>query len=243
VPPKFAVDKLHAAGIVVMNMIGAPKHVTKALDAGVDIICAQGGEGGGHTGDVATSILIPKCVDLCRGRLSPLSGKQVEVVAAGGIFDGRSLAMALSLGASAVWVGTRFVAATEAGAPPRHQKGVVEAGYHDTMRSIMWTGRPMRVLKTAWNMDWHDNRQAQIKQLTAEGKLPASWYVRKREAEGDPISFEERMEITPLLMGQAAGAIDEVQPAAQIMSEMMNGCVAAIRGATAQIASVAQSKL
>ncbi len=54
------VDKLHAAGIPVMNMIGAPKHVKKALDAGVDIICAQGGEGGGHTGDVATSILIPK---------------------------------------------------------------------------------------------------------------------------------------------------------------------------------------
>merc|ERR1711972_517604 len=56
VPPKYAVDKLHAAGIPVMNMIGSPNHVSKALESGVDIICAQGGEGGGHTGDVATGI-------------------------------------------------------------------------------------------------------------------------------------------------------------------------------------------
>merc|ERR1711937_711644 len=88
VPPKHVVDKLHAAGIPVMNMIGSPNHVEKALAAGVDIICAQGGEGGGHTGDVATSILIPKVLDACRGHKSPLTGEPVLVVAAGGIFDG-----------------------------------------------------------------------------------------------------------------------------------------------------------
>ena len=110
VPPKFVVEKLHAAGIPVMNMIGAPKHVPKALAVGCDIICAQGGEGGGHTGEVATSILIPKVVDICKGKASPLTGRPVAVVAAGGIYDGRGLAMALSLGADAVWVGTRFVA-------------------------------------------------------------------------------------------------------------------------------------
>lgn len=116
VPPRWATDKLHAHGILVMNMVGAPKHVQKALDAGVDIICAQGGEGGGHTGDVATSILIPKVVDLCKDKKSPLTGQPVPVIAAGGIFDGRGLAMALALGAEAVWVGTRFVASEEAGA-------------------------------------------------------------------------------------------------------------------------------
>merc|ERR1719157_403461 len=66
VPPKYAVDKLHAAGIPVMNMIGSPNHVSKALEAGVDILCAQGGEGGGHTGEVSTSILIPMAVDAVR---------------------------------------------------------------------------------------------------------------------------------------------------------------------------------
>src|SRR3989338_5395200 len=95
------------------------------------LFAAQGGEGGGHTGDVATSILIPKVVDLCRGRVSPLSGKPVYVVAAGGIFDGRGLAMALALGAQAVWVGTRFVCAKEAGAPASHQPAILGADYHD----------------------------------------------------------------------------------------------------------------
>merc|ERR1719253_2284221 len=89
VPPKFMVDKLHAAGIPIMNMVGHPHHVQKALDAGVDLICAQGGEGGGHTGEIATSILIPKVVDACRGKISPLTGGPVHVVAAGGIFDSR----------------------------------------------------------------------------------------------------------------------------------------------------------
>merc|ERR1711988_591204 len=80
VPPKWAVDKFHAAGIPVMNMIGAVKHVDKALEAGVDIICAQGGEGGGHTGEIATSVLIPKVIDACKGKMSPLTGKPVMVV-------------------------------------------------------------------------------------------------------------------------------------------------------------------
>merc|ERR1719198_536904 len=68
VPPVWVVEKLHSAGILVMNMVGHVKHVEKALAVGVDLICAQGGEGGGHTGDVATSILIPKVVDACRDR-------------------------------------------------------------------------------------------------------------------------------------------------------------------------------
>ena len=109
VPPKHVVERLHKAGIYYMNMIGHPKHVQKCLDLGVDLICAQGGEGGGHTGDVPTSVLIPTVAALCQGKTSPMSGKQVQVVAAGGIFNGQSLAAALALGATAVWVGTRFV--------------------------------------------------------------------------------------------------------------------------------------
>merc|ERR1712232_1358741 len=171
VPPKWAVDKLHGAGIPVMNMIGAVKHVGKALQAGVDIICAQGGEGGGHTGDIATSILLPKVVDAVKGHKSPLTGEQVLVVGAGGIFDGRGLAMALTAGCSGVWVGTRFIASEEAGAGPYHKKSVVGADYTDTVRTTIYTGRPMRVFKTPYVVDWADNRQHEMLSLQSSGIL------------------------------------------------------------------------
>lgn len=108
VPPKHVVDRLHKAGIYYMNMIGHPKHVTKCLALGADLICAQGGEGGGHTGDVPTTVLIPTVAAMCKGKKGGM-GNEVQVVAAGGLFNGQSLAAAMTLGASAVWIGTRFV--------------------------------------------------------------------------------------------------------------------------------------
>merc|ERR1719422_2734584 len=77
VPPRWCVDRLHAAGIPVMQMVGSPRHVRPALEAGVDIVCAQGTEGGGHTGDVASMVLLPQVVGMCRGRVSPLTGGPV----------------------------------------------------------------------------------------------------------------------------------------------------------------------
>ncbi|KAF8645049.1 hypothetical protein AX16_008107 [Volvariella volvacea WC 439] len=101
-PPREAVEALHKAGIPIMNMVGHPKHVKKALEAGVDIICAQAGEGGGHTGDTPASILIPACVDAVKGHKSPLTGKPVYVIGAGAVYDGRGLAANLMWGAQAV---------------------------------------------------------------------------------------------------------------------------------------------
>lgn len=123
-------------------MIGHPKHVQKCIDAGCDIICAQGGEGGGHTGNVPTTILIPTVVQLCKGKKSPLTGDDVQVVAAGGLFNGQSLAAALMLGADAVWIGTRFVLSEEAGAPKAHQDAVRTAGFDDNIRTIIFTVCP-----------------------------------------------------------------------------------------------------
>ncbi|PRP73572.1 oxidoreductase, 2-nitropropane dioxygenase family [Planoprotostelium fungivorum] len=209
VPPKDVVDKLHAAGIPVMNMIGHPKHVQKALDAGCDIICAQGSEGGGHTGNVPTSILIPKVVELCRGKKSPLTGKPVEVVAAGGIYNGQGLASALAVGASAVWVGTRFVCAKEAGAPPAHQKAVLEADYDGTVRTLIYTGRPLRVRATPFVLDWENNKQDEIKDSTAKGIVPV------------PLHEAVELHKRGWLMGSVAAVIEDVQPAKQIVDEMV----------------------
>src|ERR1700748_1841362 len=121
-------------------MIGHVKHVQKCLDLGVDLICAQGGEGGGHTGDIPTSILIPTAAKMCaEAPPSKFTGKPVQCIAAGGIFNGQSLASALMLGASAVWVGTRFVLSEEAGAPKAHQEAVRTSGFDDNVRTIIFT--------------------------------------------------------------------------------------------------------
>lgn len=135
-------------------MVGHPKHVSKALEAGVDLICAQAGEGGGHTGDTPATILIPACVDVVKGHKSPLTGKPVYVVGAGAVYDGRSLAANLAWGAQAVWVGTRFVASKEAGAPKAHKDALLSAGFEDAVTTLIYTGRPLRVRRTPYVDDW-----------------------------------------------------------------------------------------
>jgi len=243
IPEEWVVEKLHAAGIPIMNMIGAPKHVQKCLAAGVDIICAQGGEGGGHTGDVATSILIPKVVDLCKGARSPLTGGPVYVVAAGGIFDGRGLAAALAWGAQAVWVGTRFVCATEAGAPPRHQQAIIKADYHDTIRTIIFTGRPMRVLKNDYIVRWETERAKEIKDLTTQGIIPVIHDLNERSERNEAPTPEQMISARPLLMGQAAGAIKDIKPAKQIIDEMVAEAMAAMRASNSLITPVHKANL
>ncbi|KAF8588533.1 NPD-domain-containing protein [Ramaria rubella] len=223
VPPKEMVDKLHAAGIPVMNMVGHPKHVPKALAQGVDIICAQGGEGGGHTGDTPFSIVIPACVDLCKSAKSPLTGEPVMVIAAGGIADGRGLAAALSYGAAGVWVGTRFVASEEAGAAPKHKELVLSAGYDDIARTLVYSGRPMRVRRTPYVADWEDNRQTEITELVKDGKIP-----HEVELERHP---EKSLEGRMWLMGKVAGSINDIKPAKAIVDELVTTAAQSLRRA------------
>ncbi|KAH9901244.1 2-nitropropane dioxygenase [Cubamyces lactineus] len=232
VPPKEIVDKLHAAGIVVMNMVGHPKHVSKALAQGVDVICAQGGEGGGHTGETPFSILIPAVVDLCKNAKSPLTGEPVVVVAAGGIADGRGLAAALSYGASGVWVGTRFVASVEAGAPKVHKEMVLSAGYDDVTRTLIYSGRPMHVRKTPYVADW-ERRPQEIAELTSQGKIP-----HEVELEKHP---EKSMEGRMWLMGKVAGSIKDIKPAREIVDELVNTAAASLQSATSLM--IVKSKL
>lgn len=140
-PPKEIVEILHRNRILYMNMIGHPKHVARCLDNDVDILCAQAGEGGGHTGEVPLSILIPAVTALTQGKMRKFTGTQIPVVAAGGIFNGSGLAAALMLGASAVWVGTRFITAVEAGSSKAHQDAVLSATVDDTVRTIIFSVR------------------------------------------------------------------------------------------------------
>jgi len=222
VPPKHVVDKLHKAGVLYMNMIGHPKHVKKCLELGVDMICAQGGEGGGHTGDVPTTILIPAVVGLCKGKKGGL-GNPVQVIAAGGIFNGQSLAAALMLGASAVWVGTRFILTDEAGAPKAHQEAVRTSGFDDNVKTIIFTGRPLRVRNNAYITNWEENRASEIKELTAKGVIPVE---HDFETLGDDIDDETMDNARPFLMGKAAAVVNEKKPAKAVVDEMVGDAVA-----------------
>jgi NAD(P)H-dependent flavin oxidoreductase YrpB (nitropropane dioxygenase family) len=214
VPPREVVDKLHAAGIIIMNMIGHPKHAKKALDAGVDLICAQAGEGGGHTGDISASILIPAVVDAVKGRTSPLTGQPIWVVGAGAVYDGRGLAANLVYGAQAVWVGTRFVASEEAGATRAHKAALLSADHGDVARTLIYTGRPLRVRRTPYVDDWERNRQAEIKELTAKGIIPNEHEVNKHP--------EKSIQAVTFLMGDVAALIKDVLPARTIVDDMVN---------------------
>ena len=219
VPPRWAVDKLHAGGVLVMNMVGHPQHVLKAINAGVDLICAQGTEGGGHTGDVATFPLIPQAVDICKGHVSPFNGQPIRVVAAGGLFDGRGIAAALSLGAVGVWVGTRFICAEESAAGPKHQNAVLKAQSTQTVRTLIYSGRPLRVYESPYVKRWNNERADEIRALCDQGIIPAVDDFRKAQKKGEPLNV---LEWTPDLMGQAAGAVHEILPAAKIIEDMMN---------------------
>lgn len=235
VPPPWLVTKLHENNIPIMNMIGSPRNGVKALEAGVDILCAQGTEGGGHTGEIATSVLLPMVVDSCRGKLSPLTGKQVPVLAAGGIADGRGLAMALSFGASAVWVGTRFIAAAESAAPPRHKEAVVSATPLDTTRTLVYSGRPLRTYKTDHVLGWMDpKKEEEARLLCAKGIIPFNHELKQWEKEGKEINFGK---LFPLLMGQAAGAVHEVLTAEQIVEGFVTDAVKAMSSANATVVS------
>ena len=218
IPPPHVIKRLHDAGILVMNMVGAPKHAKKALDAGVDIVCAQGGEGGGHTGDVPNSILIPAVVDVARQyRPKLLGGQTALVVAAGGIYNGRSLASSLMQGATGVWVGTRFVASKEAGCSQAHKESVVSATFEDTLRTLVVSGRPLRVRRNEWVDKW-EAQPEKIKELTDKGIVPIEFDMEA----GNDIDI-------PHLMGVVAGVIRDIKPAGQIVDEMVEEAVAMLK--------------
>ncbi|TPX06920.1 uncharacterized protein E0L32_011144 [Thyridium curvatum] len=218
VPPRRVIERLHAAGILVMNMVGHPRHAAKALDLGVDMVCAQGGEGGGHTGDIAGTVLIPAVADVAaRYRPPMLGGSPALVVAAGGIADGRGLAAGLMQGAAGVWVGTRFVASAEANCSQEQKDAVVSCGFDGTERTLVLSGRPLRMKTNDYIRRWHE-KPDKIRELCDKGITPIDWDMD----EGNDIDF-------PHLMGQVAGAIRKVQPAGEIVDEMVAQAVEMLR--------------
>jgi len=141
--------------------------------------------------------------------------------------------MALCFGAHAAWVGTRFVASVEGGAPKNHKEAVVKAGFHDTLRTVIYTGRPMRVLKTPFNEEFN-SRHEEIDEFLKKGIIPMQHFVDESEekikkGEMKMPTPTEMAAYRPLLMGSCAGSIHDILPAKQIIDDMVRVAIEVIR--------------
>eukprot|EP00927_Polykrikos_kofoidii_P043709 TRINITY_DN3778_c0_g1_i2.p1 TRINITY_DN3778_c0_g1~~TRINITY_DN3778_c0_g1_i2.p1 ORF type:complete len:372 (-),score=71.54 TRINITY_DN3778_c0_g1_i2:145-1143(-) len=230
VTPDWAVKKLHAGGVVVANMVGSVRNTVKAIEAGSDIVIAQGSEGGGHTGDIGTMPLIPQVVDACRGKTN-FFGTEVLCVAAGGIFDGRGLAASLGLGAVGVWVGTRFICAEESSAPKSHKQKVIDASSADTIRTLVVSGRPLRLIPNDWVKQW-ESQPEKIKDFCDRGVVPL-----EHELKNDPEADVRKgiFDAINSLSGQAAGGVKTIEPAKKIVDDMVSEAIDILQSNAARI--------
>jgi len=228
VPPPHLVKKFHDAGLKVMNVAGAVKHARIAEAGKLDAVIAQGTEAGGHTGRIAGMALIPQVVDAVK----------IPVVAAGSIVDGRGLAAALALGAQGVWMGTRFIASTEAHAGGLYKQVIVYATDEDTIITRSYSGKPMRVFKNEWVADW-EKRPQDIKPFPQQAMLSGQAGVMG--GIGGQIEGLSR-ERSAFAMGQGSGAITDVKPSREIIREIMEEAeevVARLSALTAKAAAKA----
>ncbi|MDI1365584.1 MAG: nitronate monooxygenase family protein [bacterium] len=213
--PMPIIARLKAAGLKVMVVCGAVKHAVKAEQAGCDAVICQGGEGGGHTGLVGTLPLVAQAVDAVK----------IPVVAAGGLYDGRGLAAALALGAQGVWMGTRFIASTEAHAGDLYRQAIVEAADEDTIRTRCYSGKPMRVKKNPYVDDW-ESRPGEIQGFPQQAMVS----IRAGAMGGIGGQIEGlEADKSCFAMGQSAGGVHDILPAGQIVAKLVSEAQASIR--------------
>jgi enoyl-[acyl-carrier protein] reductase II len=207
--PREIIDVLHKNNVLVGSMCGKVRHAQAALASGCDFVVAQGTEGGGHTGTVATMALVPQVVDAV--------GDKIPVVAAGGLFDGRGLAASLALGADGVWMGTRFIATPEAHAPNAYKQTLLELPEDGTVVSRAYTGKTCRVVRTEWTQHFEEHPEELKKfpeQVGVSMNAGANHMGAPPEVEVDP-----KREFMPA--GQGVGAVRELVPAGELVRRIV----------------------
>lgn len=226
--PTPHIGRIHDSGALVLMSVGSVAEAGLAAEAGVDVIVAQGWEAGGHVrGNTSTLALIPRVVD----EVSP-----VPVIAAGGIADGRGLAAVLALGAQAAWIGTRFVMADEANAHPIYQRRLIEAEADDTLHSSLfdvgWEGAPGRVIRNSTVAMWEESGRPEREDRPGRDEeivRAGDDIVRRYEAVTAKRQYEGDVEAMPLWAGQGVGLIRRTQPAAAMVTEIIDEAEDALR--------------
>lgn len=224
------IKQIHSRNGIVLQSVGSAEEAKNAVDAGVDILVAQGWEAGGHVqSEVATPPLIPRIVDAV---------PNTPVIAAGGIADGRGIAAALTLGAVGAWLGTRFLATEGAYVHRLYRQQVINADETDTVYSTLfdegWPNVPHRVIENATVSDWKAAEQPSTER-PGEGDIIAETDdgtpVRRYEDSLAVPDMSGDIEELPLYAGQSAGLTHEVQPANELVMTLAEETVEALKRA------------
>ena len=208
-PPKEVVDKAHEHNVLVAALVGSKRHAEKQVEIGVDVIVAQGTEAGGHTGDIATMVLVPEVVDAV--------GPQVPVLAAGGIGTGRQMAAALALGAQGAWTGSIWLTVAEADTPGEAQQNILAADSRATVRSRAMTGKPARQLRTAWTEAWEREDAPKTLPMPLQGILYGEMARRVTRA--------HNRELAGFPVGQIVGRMNKIRPTQEVMLDLVEECI------------------
>jgi NAD(P)H-dependent flavin oxidoreductase YrpB (nitropropane dioxygenase family) len=207
-PPVDVIEQAHRHDVPVAALAGKAEHARRHVDNGVDIVVAQGYEAGGHTGEIASMVLVPEIVDAV--------GADVPVLAAGGIGSGRQLAAALALGASGGWLGSCWLTTAEysVGLPvSATQQALLAAGSGDTVRTRIYTGKPARLLKTRWTEAWARPDAPEPLPMPLQNLLVADAHQRIASS-GDP-------SVVSMPVGQIVGRMNEIRPVADVMADLL----------------------
>ena len=205
-PPPDVIAQIHASGRLVAALCGAAKQALSHKAAGIDIIIAQGTEGGGHTGEIGSVVLWPEVIDA----VAP-----TPVLAAGGIGSGRQIAAALAMGAAGVWTGSIWLTVQEADAPPAQRDSYLSATSKDTVRSRSFTGKPCRMLRNDWTDAW-DAPDAP-KPLG----MPLQFMVTSEAVSRGHRYADKAKKVAFNPVGQIVGRMNSVQPVKDVIYQLV----------------------
>jgi NAD(P)H-dependent flavin oxidoreductase YrpB (nitropropane dioxygenase family) len=209
-PPADLTERAHAQGVLVAALVGTVEHARRQQAAGVDLIVAQGTEAGGHTGTVATMVLVPEVVRA----VAP-----TPVLAAGGIVTGAQMAAAIALGAEGVWCGSVWLTTQEAETDPAVQRKMLAASSSDTVRSRSLTGKPARMLRSAWTDEWDNDAAPRALPMPLQTMLTAS--AQQRITRSSSREGSGAQELATYFVGQGVGLLDRVRPARDVVADMV----------------------
>jgi NAD(P)H-dependent flavin oxidoreductase YrpB (nitropropane dioxygenase family) len=223
-PPQFLIDRVKEEGRLVGALAGKAVHAERHVQAGVDLIIAQGYEAGGHTGEIGSMVLIPEIVDA----VAP-----VPVLGAGGIGRGRQMAAAMALGAQGVWCGSVWLTTDEAETHPAVKTKMLAATSADTQRSRSITGKPARMLKSAWTEEWDRADTPDPLGMPLQPILTAIAQARINRAAFTAGSGAEKL--ANYYVGQIVGTMNQRKTSRQVVFDMIEEFIEATEALAKQL--------